>query len=247
MLDENKLIEARIQELESKGIDASLLKDDIFTFDQKFELARAITNKINPNIIANPEIPHAEMSDLIDEQISIAIKLRDSQGINPENYNFKQLAELQHAVTMGLDVSHYKDPAYSADQMYIAKSFQVDKIPGIEQLTPNMSTDEMQAFKTSMQLAIDSFNDSKVNKKIDLSTNDSVLSYFQSIDPELVAKIKHDGKIDVPGNKGGTCYLQDNIPNYLAELLSVATGHELPHEKTNDSEKLVSQDVHRGR
>ena len=98
-----------------------------------------------------------------------------------------------------------------------------------------------------MQLALDSFNDSKIVKKIDLSTNDSVLSYFQSIAPELVTKVKQDGKIDVPGHKGGTCYLQDNIPNYLAELLSIATEHELPSEQIKEPDKIISQDVYQGR
>lgn len=87
-----------------------------------------------------------------------------------------------------------------------------------------------------------SFNEEKYHNIPDLSTNEKVLSYFKSIDYNLVEKIQLDGKIEVHGHKGGTCYLQDNIPNYLAELLSLATGHELPSEKIKERVPEINQD-----
>lgn len=74
-------------------------------------------------------------------------------------------------------------------------------------------------------------------QKIDLSTNSKVLEYFEPIAPDLVSKVYADGKIEVSGAKGGTCYLQDEIPEYLAELLSIATGHEIKNNETIKDEK----------
>lgn len=74
-------------------------------------------------------------------------------------------------------------------------------------------------------------------KKIDLSTNSKVLEYFEPIAPDLVSKVYADGKIEVSGTKGGTCYLQDEIPEYLAELMSVATGHEIKNNEIIKDEK----------
>ena len=87
--------------------------------------------------------------------------------------------------------------------------------------------------KTVNSIAMQTIEHLSVEKKeesiprVNLTTNEEVLNYFKPIAPELVSKVMSDGKIDVPGMKGGTCYLQDKIPEYLAELLSVATGHEI--------------------
>ena len=76
-----------------------------------------------------------------------------------------------------------------------------------------------------------------------LNTNDKVLDFYEKIDPELISEVRKDGKLVVNGINGGTCYLQDNIPNYLNTLLSEVTGHHLPIINTNEANQIIEDKI----
>lgn len=121
MNDNQKLLlDGMIKSIESKGLDSSILKDDLYDFDQKFVLRRAMITGASLENIANPDIPADEMESILDEQQEMVANLQENHNLDPTKYDLKQLQELDKALSKGLDISHYKDPAFSADQMYLA-------------------------------------------------------------------------------------------------------------------------------
>ncbi len=77
-----------------------------------------------------------------------------------------------------------------------------------------------------------------LNNDLDLSSNDKVLDYYEKIDPNLISKIKQAGVISLPGVNGGTAYLSDNHPEYLASLLKKATMPEIEIDEVSQSNPL---------
>jgi phage/plasmid primase-like uncharacterized protein len=64
------------------------------------------------------------------------------------------------------------------------------------------------------------------NKTLGL-TNQIVLDHYAKWNYELIAEIKHTGKLEVNGIDGGIAYLSDNEPVFLAKLLKQATNYEI--------------------
>ena len=142
-MDNNKLINQFIANLDKKGLDSSLLESDLFDFNQKFVLYNAISSGANLDVLANPDIDAYEMEDILDEQRAMMKEMRNNHGINPEYYNMSQLLELNDALAHDLDISQYKNHEYTANHMYIAKTFQIENLKGIEQVLPNMQMHEL--------------------------------------------------------------------------------------------------------
>ncbi|MBY0379100.1 MAG: hypothetical protein K2P99_01725 [Burkholderiales bacterium] len=142
-MDNNKLINQFIANLDRKGLDSSLLENDIFDFSQKFVIYNAIITGANLEVIANPNIDAYEMEDILDEQRAMMKEMRNNHGINPEYYNISQLLELNDALAHNLDISQYKNHEYTANHMYIAKTFQIEKLDGMDNITPDMPISEL--------------------------------------------------------------------------------------------------------
>lgn len=137
--DEDKIIQMFEKRLENKNIDASFLQDNNYEFSQKFVLYRAALRGLDVNSLLNPDIPYTEMEDLLDEQMMQLTKVRANLGIDTSKYNFDQIRELIDGVQKGLDVKPYMSYEYSAQHMYVAKTFQQEQLGGLHKLIPNMS------------------------------------------------------------------------------------------------------------
>lgn len=146
--DEKLLLDGMIKSVESKGLDSSILKDDLYNFDQKFVLRRAIITDSSLENIANPDIPADEMESILNEQQEMVANLEANHNLDPATYNLKQLQELDKALNKGLDISHYKDPAFSSEQMYLATTFQEGGIEGLTDIKPTWSTDDILALRS---------------------------------------------------------------------------------------------------
>lgn len=145
--DEKLLLDGMIKSVESKGLDSSILKDDLYNFDQKFVLRRAIITDSSLENIANPDIPADEMESILNEQQEMMANLQENHNLDPAKYDLKQLQELDKALNKGLDISHYKDPAFSPEQMYLATTFQEGGIEGLTDIKPTWSTDDILALR----------------------------------------------------------------------------------------------------
>ena len=99
-MDNNKLINQFIANLDKKGLDSSLLESDLFNFNQKFVLYNAISSGANLDVLASPDIDAYEMEDILDEQHAMMKEMRNNHGINPEYYNMSQLLELNDALAL---------------------------------------------------------------------------------------------------------------------------------------------------
>lgn len=141
-MNDDELIKGFIPSLKS------FINDSIYDIKQKFVLYRAIITNLDLGNIANPDIPAKEMESLLDEQQEMAANLQENHNLDPTKYDLKQLQELDRALKGGLDISHYKDPAFSADQMYLATTFQEGGIDQMERITPEMSKDEILNLRT---------------------------------------------------------------------------------------------------
>ncbi len=146
--DEKAQLNRMIKSFESKGLDSSILKDDIYDIKQKFVLGRAISTATSLENIANPDISADEMEFILDEQLDMIKNLEVNHNLDPAKYDLKQLQELDKALEKGLDISHYKDPAFSPEQMYLATTFQEGGIDQMEKIKPEMSTNEIINLRT---------------------------------------------------------------------------------------------------
>lgn len=223
MMD-NKILEQLSANLKTKNIDDSFLENDEYDFNQKFALYRSARLGLNLDGIANPDIPSIEMDEIIDEQLDQIKNARRELQINVDDYNYNQIHELTTAIQKGYDVTHYMKPEFSAEHMYLARTFQQEKLPGLEQVKSNMSISELIDFRQEMRE-----EKHKVGKA--LQTTDSVLEYYAKTNSELTDKVKKDGYIEISGVSGGICHLSDKDPHRLAELLGKATGHEIVSSK----------------
>ena len=102
--------------------------------------------------VLHPEKARQELARQKQQKIEIIkaelAKTLSPYEITPEKYNLKQMQELDRALKKGLDISHYKDPAWSADQMYLATTFQEGKISGLADIKPTRwSTDDILALR----------------------------------------------------------------------------------------------------
>lgn len=219
MMD-NKILEQLSANLKAKNIDDSFLENDAYDFNQKFALYRSARLGLNLEGIANPDIPSIEMDEIIDEQLDQIKSARRELQINVEDYNYNQIHELTSAIQKGYDVTQYMKPEFSAEHMYLARTFQQENLLGLEQVKSSMSISELIDFRQDMR---------EEKQKIDqaLQTTDSVLEYYTKVDPVTVDAVKEKGYIEVLGVNGGISHLNDQDPNRLAELLGKTTGHEI--------------------
>lgn len=104
------------------------------------------------DLVLHPEKARQELARQKQQKIEIIkaelAKTLSPYEITPEKYNLKQMQELDRALKKGLDISHYKDPAWSADQMYLATTFQEGGIDQMEKIKPEMSTNEIINLRT---------------------------------------------------------------------------------------------------
>lgn len=142
-MDNSKIYDQWGLTLAQKGIDSSFLEDDLYSFDQKFALYRSARLGHRLYGIDNPDIPASEMEDIIDEQLDLIKKTRAELGIDPSKYNFDQMYELNEALVKDLDVTPYKSHEFSAEHMHIAKTFQLEGLPGIEQISHDKTVQEL--------------------------------------------------------------------------------------------------------
>lgn len=88
----------------------------------------------------HPEKARQELARQKQQKIEIIkselAKTLSPYDITPEKYNLKQMQELDRALKKGLDISYYKNPDWSADQMYLATTFQEGKISGLADIKP---------------------------------------------------------------------------------------------------------------
>ncbi|MCE2706857.1 MAG: hypothetical protein LW807_07260 [Proteobacteria bacterium] len=214
-MDNNKLIKQFVANLDKKGLDSSLLENDIFDFNQKFVLYNAIRSGANLEVLANPDIDAYEMEDILDEQRDMMKEMRNNHGINPEKYNLSQLLELNDAIVHNLDISQYKNHEYTANHMYIAKTFQIEKLEGIDNITPDMSISELiklrddaRELKTFINLENDEQNINEqshhlqnntssivMNMPPNFDNNEEVIKFFNEINPYLVEQVINKNEI----------------------------------------------------
>ena len=143
MEQEARILEQFAATLASLNTDASFLQDENFTFDQKFVLYRSARHGHNLANINDPNIPPHEMEAILDEQLDMLKNLRRELNIDTKKYNFEHIRELHDAMINGLDISLYKSHEFSAEHMHIAKTFQQEGLPGIEQIHPDKSIEEL--------------------------------------------------------------------------------------------------------
>lgn len=217
---ENRILEQFSANLRAKNIDDSFLENDAYDFNQKFSLYRSARVGLNLEGIANPDISSIEMDEIIDEQLDNIKNARRELQINVEDYNYNQIYELTSAIQKGYDVTQYMKPEFSAEQMYLASTFQQEQLMGLEQVKPDMSVSALINLRQEMR---------EEKQKIDtvLKTTDSVLEYYTKIDSTTINTIKQTGYLEVSGVNGGISYLNDKEPHKLAELLGKVTGHEI--------------------
>lgn len=217
---DNKILEQFSANLNAKNIDDSFLENNAYDFNQKFALYRSARLGLNLEGVANPDIPSMEMEEIIDEQLDQIKNARRELQINVDDYNYNQIYELTSAIQKGYDVTQYMNPEFSAEHMYLAKTFQQEKLSGLEQIKSNMYISELIDFRQEMR---------EEKQKIDkvLQTTDSVLAYYTQINSNAIEAIKQTGYIEVSGVNGGISYLKDKEPYKLAELLGKVTGHEI--------------------
>ncbi len=105
-----------------------------------------------------------------------------------------------------------------------------------------VNNEHLQRFsRTDIENAPVSFPDNAGINKM-LNNTDEVLTFFEKISPEVVKQLKTDGYLSVPGVNGGTTYLSDNNPEYLAKILNQATGNLIDLPKKPD--ELVQESTH---
>lgn len=195
-MENNKLILQFIKSLEDKGISASMLKQDEFDDKQKHVLYRALVNRASLENIAYPELSAYEMEDILDHELDLAKNLNLKYDIDPKLYNMKQLYELHDAVTKGCDISKYKSPEYSAEQMHFVKSLQNGEQPETKFVLIDRFTGEIQG----------------------VNTNEDVLRYFEQYDTNNhAAKWREDGKIETIETFH---FLEEENPERLASVLN---------------------------
>jgi hypothetical protein len=221
-MDNNKIIQQWISNLETNGIDSSILESDVYDFQQKFVVYRATRLGLILDDILNPNIPAIEMENMVDEYIMDIKNITKTLALDIDKYTFAQIRELNDAIFKGFDTSLYNSYQYSAQHMYVAKTFQQEGLLGLENLNPQTSLVELLQMRDNERII--KYNNYNLSQFIDSA---SVLNYFEKINPELVEQIKIDGKLEVKGINGGTVYLSDNEPQYLANLLQKATCYEL--------------------
>lgn len=222
-MDNPKIIKQFISNLDKNGFDSSLLKNDLFDFNQKFVLYNAIRSCANLEILANPDIDAYEMEDILDEQRALVGEMRKSHGIDPKKYNLSQLLELNDALAHGLDITHYKSHEYSAEHMYVAKTFQIEKLSGLDEITPGMDIlnvvklrDDSRKLKNLF--TPDIHNSFKSNIILKVSTNEEVLKYFEQYDKNNdINKWRETGKIKT---SVAFHYLENENPERVASLLN---------------------------
>jgi hypothetical protein len=170
-----KLILQFIKSLEDKGIDASMLKDNDFDDKQKHVLYRALVNRASLESIAYPELSAYEMEDILDHELDMTKNLHLQYDIDPKLYDLKQLYELNDALAKGCDISKYRLPEFSAEQMHFAKTIQCGEHPETKFVLIDRYTGEIQG----------------------VNTNADVLGYFKQYDAnDQIAKWRESGKIE---------------------------------------------------
>lgn len=78
-----------------------------------------------------------------------------------------------------------------------------------------------------------------------ITTNEDVLRFYERIVPKLVAQVRKDKGIDVPGPGGGQWNLKDEDPQYLAQLFAKVTGQKIP-QFIKQQEQTKEKDRNRG-
>ncbi len=157
-MDNTKIYQQWELTLAQRGVDSSFLEDPLYNFEQKFALYRSARLGHNLHGIANPDMPATEMEDIIDEQLEYLKYTRAELGIDTSKYTFEQIYELNEALTKGLDVTHYKSHEFSAEHMHIAKTFQEEGLPGIEQIHPDKSIPDLIQFRAQTRQILQKTN-----------------------------------------------------------------------------------------
>ncbi len=141
-------LKLKLQELHQ---DTSFLDDKRFEFYQKCVQYRSVRLGLNLYGIEDPNISADEMEEIIDAQVQDQKTFRKQFNIDPRKYNFSQIRELVDAYKTRLDLAQYLDPDYSADHMHIAKTFQQEGLPGIEQVRPEKSIADLIIYRQNVR------------------------------------------------------------------------------------------------
>lgn len=146
-LQNEKLLTQFKLKLQELNQDTTFLDDSRFDFFQKFAMYRSVRLGLNLYGINDPNMDADEMDEIVTTQEMGLKSFREQLKIDPRDYNFAQIRELVDAAQTGLDVTPYLNPNFSADQMHIAKTFQQEGLPGIEQVHPEKSITELINFR----------------------------------------------------------------------------------------------------
>ena len=224
-MDHNNIINQFISNLDKHGFNSSLLKSELFDFNQKFVLYNAIRSCAKLELLANPTINAYAMEEMLDEQRAIISEMQQYHGIDPEHYTISQILELNDALAHKLDITHYKSHKYSAEHMYVAKTFQIEKLNGLDKITPVMDIldvvqlrDNARWLKNMHTKIVETSLDSKSELQLVVSTNEDVLKYFEQYDKNnAIKKWREDGKINTSDNFH---YLDNENPERVMAILN---------------------------
>lgn len=159
---EDDQIEKAIKKLESRQINADILKDPSFDNEQKFALYQALIQHQDVQNIADPKISVNEMDNIREDEHRMMQQLHQNHGIIPENYKLNQLYELNEALNKGFDISHYKSPEFSATHMYLARTYQENNLP-LDDITPQTPLPMIVERKNEL---INEVNDRKIESEL---------------------------------------------------------------------------------
>lgn len=194
-MENNKLILQFIKSLEDKGISAAMLKGNDFDDKQKHVLYRALVNRVSLESIAYPELSAYEMEEILDYELDMTKNLQLKHGIDPKLYELRQLYQLNDALTNGYDISKYKSPEFSAEQMHFAKTLQC-----LQQETKFVLIDK------------------QTGEIQGVNTNTDVLRYFEQYDTyHQITKWRELGKIETANIFH---FLAEENPERLAYVLN---------------------------
>lgn len=188
-LQNEKLLTQFKFKLQELNQDTAFLDDARFDFFQKFAMYRSVRLGLNLYGINDPNIDADKMDDIVTAQEMDLKTFREKLKIDPRKYNFAQIRELVDAIQTGLDVTPYLNPMYTAEHMHIAKTFQQEGLPGIEQVHPDKSIVELINFRNqSRQLAHKSNQNAKANLQAPSEANHAYEKYFSEL--EAIANTK---------------------------------------------------------
>ena len=129
-------------ELSKLNENTDFLDNEQLNVFQKCAMYRSLRHGFKLNGINDPSMTEEEMDEIVSLQIIESNNFIKRHDINPRTFDFAQIRELIDAEANGLNISHYKNPTFSADHMYICKELQSMNINAFTKITSDMHIED---------------------------------------------------------------------------------------------------------